>query len=151
MDEVKDPFVQAFLQDPVMSAVEHVLRQDPDREVREAACELSAALAERTGQLPSLLHEALRWVVVEDPDRFVRGEAVEALGTLARVDDVSLIADRLLHDEADWVREDAAEALEAMGPAAAEALPALEQALSDEDEGVRKAAAEAILEVQPAG
>jgi HEAT repeat protein len=54
----------------------------------------------------------------------------------------------LLKDLNENVRADAAEALGNMGPAAKSALPALRQALTDEDDQVRSTAEEALRKVQ---
>ncbi len=47
-----------------------------------------------------------------------------------------------------WSRRDAANALGLIGPAAASALPALQEALFDLDETVRSAAAAAIEQIR---
>ena len=49
-----------------------------------------------------------------------------------------------LSDEDDFVREWAAHALGAIGPAAADAVPALTEALLDDEPCVRQAACEAL-------
>jgi hypothetical protein len=58
---------------------------------------------------------------------------------------------RLLHDDDPVVRKRAAVALQRLGTKAKEAVPALEKALLDPDDGVRKAAAAALEAVDPTG
>lgn len=85
----------------------------------------------------------------DDQDRI---EAADALGKIGR-DQAEAVAvtTRMLNAEEDWfVRERAAYVLGDLGPTAEPSVPALTQALNDEDEDVRRAAAEAISKIATA-
>jgi HEAT repeat protein len=61
---------------------------------------------------------------------------------------VARILSELLRNPAPQVRQSAAATLGSMGPLAADAAPALQKALQDEDEAVRAAASRALLQIK---
>ncbi len=109
--------------EPAMEVLVRAMRKDPDREVRRNA---AFALGE-TGQvaIPVLVKG------LNDSDSGVRRNVAAALVRIGPPAVPTLI--KLLHDRKPVIRQNAAGILGRIGPRAREAIPALEQALSDED------------------
>lgn len=118
---------------------------DSDPHVRNAVAQALEQIGpinpfKELGELIRIIHTH------EDPD--VRASAYRNLANLAPV--VVPVLIEQLSDEDYHERLLAAGILGAMGPAAVEAVPALEQALNDSDPGVRETAAWALKQIDPA-
>ena len=86
--------------------------------------------------------------LLKDADETVRCRAAEALGRIADPSTTPALAAEL-DGATPRVREAAARALGAFGPAAGDAIPALARLLQDPEESVRRAAGEAVGRVGP--
>lgn len=107
------------------AAIEKALADD-DARVQHVA---KVALAQLAGDPASALPE-IEKALAPDRDATLRRFAVGDLRRAGGARAVALLA-KLLDDKDSWVRESAAEALGELGPAAKEALPALEKAHAD--------------------
>lgn len=122
------------------------LENDKYRYVRKEAAEaLGSMKAAAKVALPALQR------AVRDDHEVVREAAAKALPEIDPSDrnTTSVLTDVFSGDHNRRVRKAAVSALGLMrGPAAKEAIPALERALQDNDPGVRKAAAESLRRIQ---
>jgi HEAT repeat protein len=119
------------------------LTTDPAAAVRVAAAEAAGLIGPAATPLAADLVGRLK-----DADETVRCRAAEALGRIADAASVPALAAEL-EGPGPAVREAAARALGAFGPAAGSAIPALLRLLQDPEESVRQAAGEAVGRVGP--
>jgi HEAT repeat protein len=101
---------QATIHEASLAEIRHLLG-DPQRDVRAAAL---AALVRR--EVPDA--RALARRALHDEDGFVRGTAVRLLGELEDLESAGPLAERLIQDPDPQVRQQAAEALGALGAGA---------------------------------
>lgn len=128
---------------PAVPALARLL-EDPDYDV----CLATAVTLERLGPLSAgALPELRRVILSGDEDlRVATIRTVEAIGPEAKSAIPTLIT-ALLKDPEFRVRQLAADAIGKFGPTASEAIPALQQALKDENSSVRRSASEALIQV----
>ncbi len=119
---------------------------DPDPHLREAA---AAAFGE-CGTADADVQAALL-ALLDDPNDGVKLRAVQVLPRLAGdgADVVDGLTRRLVEDDSDRVKGEAARALAQIGPAAAPAGMALLRAVQTGEAGVREEAMRAMVMVQP--
>ncbi|HVR34535.1 MAG TPA: HEAT repeat domain-containing protein [Methylomirabilota bacterium] len=116
---------------------------DSDTEVRRVAANALGNFKDRPGAT-----EALR-LALADPHDSVRGAALQSLSHVEHGSVVALEAGRLLADPKPGVRIDAAQLLKNLGPEAKPAIPALIEALQDENADVLRFAAQALGSIGP--
>jgi HEAT repeat protein len=119
------------------------LRNEEDLSVQlAAATALQAYGKEATAAVPALLGD----LQVDDDDvRLAIYKALERIG-VSNPEALALMA-RGLKDTSVLVRQEAAQALGKLGPAARSTLPALRAAMFDPDDDVRRAASAAVLAI----
>lgn len=116
---------------------------DPDPEVRDLAAIALRSMGPKASQAVPELVQAL-----SDPIDYVRAPAADALGAMGAKAGVAVgpLAAKLLTKDEGFVLASVAYALGDIGPAAKDALPALQQVLTQRRVG--SAAAEAILKIE---
>ncbi len=120
---------------------------DPDPQLREAA----AAAFGAWGGTPDADVRATLLALLDDPNDGVKLRVVQVLPRLAgdAADVVAGLTRRLVEDDSDRVKGEAARALGQLGPAAATAGVALLRAVQTGEAGVREEAMRAMVMVQP--
>lgn len=123
-----------------------VLLRDPDVRIRRATAEALEVLEAKAEPAMAGLMLAL-----QDPDRFVRWTAAKTLGYMPtdRAHPAVLPLATLLSDPDLNIRIAAAASLEALGPVAKDAVPALSQAIKTGDIEARLAAMYALTKIGP--
>jgi HEAT repeat protein len=129
-------------------ALAKALRQDKSEEVRQhAALALEKMRGEEVHAVAPVMIEAMK----KDPDKSVRIFVVHALGNSLGPnlrDFVKDLAEQLPREKEGDVRLAIVQELGALGPDAKEALPALQQMVTDVQITVRDAAKQAVRKVQ---
>ena len=124
-----------------------VLLRDPDIMIRRSSAEILERLEEKG--IPALAGVVL---AMQDRDRMVRWTAARAVGTMGKLppdQNPAAVAGlaKLLSDSDLNLRIAAAYSLEAMGPVAADAIPALGEAIRVGDVEVRQACMYALIKM----
>jgi len=134
-------------------ALADLIRRSEDREVIKSACEalrgIGPAASEAVPALADFIRRSKRWVILRACE--VLEARLKGIGPAASKAGLALVAEFISKEVADLIREDeraiwsACEALEAIVPAASEAVPALVDLIRrSEDREVIKSACEAL-------